>query len=320
MRKLACEWGLGIVVACGGFACGDDGGGGDDNADPTGGADSGTTGSTTWRPTSGDSSGSPPPATTGSGTSGPGNGSTTGGSTTDDDGDTTTTGAGTLGSWMLTVDHGRSPSVLVQVEAGRTSIDRCTLPPAVDYRSLAFGRSGQLYAFNAAAERIDRLNPCDCSFQPVGSTSIGGLSLATGAPGDDGLLAIASGLDALVRVDTATGLANTIGGFTFPFEGVGVAWSDSIDALYAIEGSQDYVYSIDPATAVDTDLLPLLADVTNPGLVEHPADGVLYACVGTMLMSFDPTTGQLDPVGAIASAGPCETLAAPTEPVDCIDS
>lgn len=230
------------------------------------------------------------------------------------------TSAGEPGEWLLTVDRGSSPPRLVKVGLTGGPVEVCALPASVDYTSLAFTRDGTLYGHNAAQGRIDVLDPCNCSFQIVGPTSLGALALGLAAMGDEGLLALDPALDALVRVDVQTGLGTVIGPLGYLFEGSAIAWSDPLQLPYAVEGSNDYLYTIDPSTGAATPLHPLVPGVTDPGLAVHPNDDALYLCDADTLYGLDPATGGLSMIGPLGLTGACRTLAAPQTAVACVDA
>lgn len=233
--------------------------------------------------------------------------------------DSTSAGGGEPGDWLLTVDRGSSPPRLVKVGLAGGPVEVCALPASVDYTSLAFARDGTLYGHNALQARIDVIDPCNCSFQIVGPTSLGPIALGLAGMGDDALLGLDPALDALVRVDPATGLGTAVGPLGYFFEGSALAWSDPLQQPYAIEGSNDYLYTVDPLTGAATPLHPLLPGVTDPGLAVHPNDDALYVCDGNAFYGLDPSTGMLTEIGSLGLAGACRTLAAPQTAVSCVD-
>jgi hypothetical protein len=295
-----------------------------------GGADEGDGGTTATAGTVGTDAG---PGTTGSGgttsappdDTGPQPGTDTSsggpldGSSSESDTDDPSAG-GEPGDWLLTVDRGSSPRQLVKVGLGGGSVPVCPLPASVDYTSLAFARDGTLYGHNAALGRIDRIDPCNCSFQIVGGTSLGPIALGLAGVGEEGLLGLDPALDALVRVNVDTGLATVIGPLGYIFEGSAMAWSDPLQQPYAVEGANDYLYAIDPTTGAATPLHPLSPGVTEPGLAVHPNDDALYVCDGNTLFTVDPSTGQMTASGPLALVGACRTLAAPQTAVPCLDA
>ena len=277
-------------------------------------ADTGSTGST-------GSTGEPPddtslPVTTDSSGPGPidGTSSESGGSTDDP------SAGGEPGDWLLTVDRGSSPPRLVKVGLAGGPVEVCALAASVDYTSIAFARDGTLYGHNAAQSRIDVIDPCTCSFQIVGPTSLGPVALGLAGMGEEGLLGLDPALDALVRVDVETGLGTVIGPLGVLFEGSALAWSDPLQQPYAVEGSNDYVYSLDPSTGAATPLQPLSPGVDDPGLAVHPNDDALYVCDGNTLYGLDPATGTMTMIGPLGLTGACRTLAAPQTAVDCVDA
>lgn len=229
------------------------------------------------------------------------------------------TSAGEPGDWLLTVDRGSSPPRLVKVGLAGGPVEVCALAASVDYTSIAFARDGTLYGHDAAHARIDVIDPCNCSFQIVGPTSLGSIALGLAAMGDEGLLGLDPALDALVRVDVETGLGTVVGPLGYLFEGSAIAWSDALQLPYAVEGSNDYVYTVDPSTGAATPLQPLSPGVTDPGLAVHPNDDALYVCDGNTLYGLAPATGVLTEIGPLGLQGACRTLAAPQTAVACVD-
>lgn len=239
---------------------------------------------------------------------------------TSDGSDSTTAGAGDPGDWLLTVDRGSSPPRLVRIDLTGAALEVCALAAVVDYASIAFARDGTLYGLNIVEGRIDRINPCNCSFQLVGPTSLGPLALGLSGE-DEQLLGIDPALDALVRVDQQTGLGTVVGPLGFFFGPSALAWSDALGQPYAIEADADYLFTIDPATGEADDGPMLSDDLTAPGLAVHPNDGLLYACDANILYTIDPGTGLMTQVSAaLGLTGGCQTLTPPQTAIDCIDS
>ena len=287
-------------------------------------ADSGTTATATEATTAEPSAetddpttGTPTPATT-----------TTGMETTDDgpadssseDDGSTSAGAGDPGDWLLTVDNGSSPPRLMRIGLAGDTTPVCELAPSVNYDSIVFLRDGTLIGHNAAENRIDEINPCNCSFQIIGPTSLGPIALGLGPATQEGLLVgIDPALDSVVRVDVDTGLATTVGYVGFMYGTASVAWSDAAMLPYAVEGDNDFLYTVDITNGMTAPVEPLTEDVTNPGLAVHPNDDGLYLCSGSTFYTLD-TAWLLLPVATLGLSGACRTLAAPQTALDCIDS
>lgn len=231
-----------------------------------------------------------------------------------------TSAGGEPGDWLLTVDRGASPPRLVKVGLTGATVDVCGLAASVDYTSLVFARDGTLYGHNAAQGRIDVINPCNCSFQIVGPTSLGPISLGIAGIGDDALLGLDNALDALVRVDVETGLGTVVGPLGYIFETSALAWSDPLQLAYAVEGENDYLYTIEPSTGAATPLWPLSPVVGDPGLAVHPNDDALYLCDANTLYGLDPSSGALTEIGSLGLQGACRTLAAPQTAIACLDA
>lgn len=266
----------------------------------------------------------PPDDTTGPGpvtTSSTGPGPTDSTSSDDDpSAGSETSAGGEPGDWLLTVDRGSSPPRLVRAGLMGGTTEVCSLAGSVDYTTLVFARDGTLYGLNAVQNRIDVINPCNCSFQLVGPTSLGSVSLSLAGVGDEGLIGVYPALDALVRIDLDTGLGTVIGPLGYLFEGSAIAWSDDAVLPYAVEASNDYLYTVDPATGAATPVVPIVPGIDDPGLAVHPGDGALYLCDGDTLYSLDAGTGELAEIGPLGLMGACRTLAAPQTAVACIDA
>src|SRR5690606_2515010 len=119
-----------------------------------------TTGATGGSTTEPPGSTGPEPGTTSSTGPAPADSSSSG----DDDPGSDTSAGGEPGDWLLTVDNGSSPPRLVRAGLEGGAVPVCTLAASVDYTSLVFARDGTLYGYNAAQERLDAINPCNCSF------------------------------------------------------------------------------------------------------------------------------------------------------------
>ncbi len=305
-----------LVGACGGGSDDSD----DANTSPTSGPTTGPTSTAGDSPTGGDATDATdgPMATSNASATMTGPMATTNDTADDTTADDTTTGVGgDPGQWLLTVDNGASPPELVRQDlmTGTTEMV-CAFPNGTVYDSIAFTRDGTLYAHNAGQSRIDTINPCNCGFQVVGPTSTGPLVLTTDA--DDGMYAIEPTLDAFVRVDLQTGLANVVGGLGVDFGGVGAAWSDNLTGVYAIDDTTDQIFSIAEETGIATLTVALSQDVTNAGLAVHP-DGTFYACNGTTLYEVDSFSGEMTQVASMSLTGTCTNLTAPRTGIACLD-
>ncbi|MCA9705331.1 MAG: hypothetical protein KDK70_05760 [Myxococcales bacterium] len=238
--------------------------------------------------------------------------------TTDDSGSDTTDG-GAPGDWLLTVDRGSAPPRLMKIALTGGAVEVCALAAAVDYASIVFARDGTLYGLDATTNRIDVINPCNCSFQLVGPTSLGPVALGL-ADNDQELLGIDPALDALVRIDLDTGLGTVVGPLGFMFGSAALSWANALALPYAIEADNDYLYTVAPPTGTATPGQLLSQDLSAPGLAVHP-NGVLYACDGNAFYTIDPGSGLMTPVGPpLGLTGGCQTLTPPQTAVACIDA
>jgi hypothetical protein len=301
---------LSCISACAG---GDDGSG--DTATGSTGMATGSEGSMSSAPDDGDDD-APATDTSAPTTDDPVT-STAPGTDTGTDDDTTTGSAGDPGDYLLTIDSDASPPALVRIDLAAVGTEvLCELPGNAAYDSLVFSRDGVLFGNNQAQGRLETINPCNCGFQLVGSTSATSLVLTIAA--DDGLFAIDPVLDALVEVDPDTGLANPIGGLAIDFAAAGAAWSDDLTGIYAVEAGTDLLYAIDERTGVAASTVGLDLDVTAPGLAVHP-DGTFWLCSGSTLLELDPLTGVATEAGELELTGACTNLTAPQTAIACLD-
>ena len=225
---------------------------------------------------------------------------------------------GEPGDWLLTVDDAANPPVVVRIDTN-TGLGEvvCPLSATSSFNSIALARDGTLYVHNAAQGRIERVDPCDCGFQIVGPTSVGTLEISI--DGDDGLVGIGTTLDALYALDPETGLANAIGPLGLDFVGSGIAWSDSLPGVYAINDATTQLYSVSVETGNAT-LLATLSDlVTAPGIAYRASTDTAYVCDGNTLYELSTGSGILTAIGAIGLAGPCTSLAAPYLAEACLE-
>tara|TARA_B100000029_G_scaffold482153_1_gene531874 strand:- start:2156 stop:3271 length:1116 start_codon:yes stop_codon:yes gene_type:complete len=232
--------------------------------------------------------------------------------------------------WLLSIEPVTNILQRVDVETGALT-DLCTIDNNNQYPSLTFSREGILFASNNTLDQIDRIDPCTCEvteLPPHGFGFIPGITSDYGT----GLFAVENFDDVLLSMNGSTGQGVVIGEFGFDFGTGGATWSDESYAVFAIDGTSDSLYSIDPETGVATlqaqlqiDGFPV--DFYTVGIELHPENGVLYACTGntmfitgaddSSLYTVDPLTGEATFIGPLDQAGSCTNLAAPWVTVDC---
>lgn len=245
--------------------------------------------------------------------------------------------AGTAGSagaaplYLVTIDHVASPSKLlkVDVQTGASKV-ACTLPASVDainYPSSTFSRKGILFASNYQDGTLDTIDPCTCAVNAVGKT---GYTMIPGITANkfEGLFAIETAVDALLDLDTKTGVGTKVGDLGADFVNSGLTWSDAMNGgsggLYGINSATNGLYSVDPTTGKAT-LMVTITGMTfdSVGIELHPANGLIYACTnGAVLHSIDPATGVATAIGTGMGheQGTCNNLAAPWVKVGCLDA
>jgi hypothetical protein len=226
------------------------------------------------------------------------------------------------GQWLLTVHTGSNTLLKVDLATAETT-ELCKIDGGnANYPSLTFSRDNQLLASSATKPwGLEVINPCDCVQESVGPygdfTGVNGITADQG----DNLLGIASGSNELIAISAQTGAAQAIGVIGVDFAAGGATWADDLGALYAINGADDILYTLDPASGVATVVADLDYDFENVGIELHPLDGVIYACSSSGdLLSVDPATGHVTTIGHMGWPGACTNLAAPYDQVDCIDS
>ncbi len=65
----------------------------------------------------------------------------------------------------------------------------------------------------------------------------------------------------------------------------------------------------------------LMYNFGTVGIELHPSNDTIYACSnGEFLLSIDPDTGVVTEIGPMGLTGACDNLAAPWQPVPCLDN
>ena len=225
--------------------------------------------------------------------------------------------------WLLSIDNGTGVLQRVNITTGATT-DLCdlydpTLAPIANYPSLTFSRNNFLYA-SRGGSALDLIDPCTCEV-----TQLGDFGIWTGVNGitsDKGiqLLGAATTQDELFSIQTKTGVGTLIGDMGVNFTTSGATWSDTLNGLYAINGSNNGLYTIDPITGAATFLVTLSMNFGTVGIELLPANGVIYACSSEAnLLSIDPSTGVVTNIGPMNQSGACSNLAAPWKSVPCVE-
>lgn len=223
--------------------------------------------------------------------------------------------------WLFSVHAATKTLLKVDVETGAAEA-WCDLPDTMtNYPSLTFDRNNQLLASRAAKPwGLDLIDPCTCSVTSIGQygtfTEVNGITASHGFD----LFGIASAGNQLISISSQTAATTAVGVLGANFTTGGATWSDDVDALYAINGGDDSLYTIDPDTAATLDVISLDHDFGTVGMERHPLNGVLYACsTAGDLLDVDPDTGAVEVIGALGWEGACTNLAAPFQAVTCVD-
>ena len=270
----------------------------------------------------------PPTADVGSGATDAGEGETSSGapSTSTSEGDeaeaTTIPAGDSTGAdaeppgWLLTVDDVGPAARLVRIDTdtGQTS-EICTFVPGITLDSLAITRAGVIYGHDPAADLIRRVNPCTCGVTDL-MASQGPMQLTT--DDDDGLFGLRTTTGELVQIDVASATFSPAGEVGPGFADSAIAWSDDIDAMYAVSGDNDRLYFVDPGGTVSL-IADLAIDLGGIGLDLHHGSDLLYVCSAALLLQWiDTTTGGVVEIAPLNGLGSCNDLAAPWAPVACV--
>lgn len=218
--------------------------------------------------------------------------------------------------WLLTVDEVGEAARLMRIDVGNGQPSEiCTFLPGVGFDSLAITRGGAIYGHDPTADLIRRIDPCTCSVTDL-MASQGPMQLT--ADDDDGLFGLRTTTGELVAIDVASATLTPAGELGPGFADGAIAWSDEIDALYAVSGDSDRLYFVDPGGTVSL-IADLAIDVGSLGLDLHHGTDLLYMCASTAVLRWiDTTTGGVVEIAPMNGLGSCNDLAAPWAPVACV--
>ena len=222
-------------------------------------------------------------------------------------------------AWLLSIDNPSKMLQKVDIFTGETE-DLCQLNTNNSYPSLTFSRANTLYA-SRSGQALDIIDPCTCEITPVGDygvwTGVNGITADNGVD----LRGIASTQDETIEIDTQDGMAGLIGALGINFGTTGATWTDEFDGMWAINGNDDWLYQVDVETGMASQHVQLNYNFGTVGIEISAFNGVIYACSSAGdLLSVDPDTGMVEIIGDMGNAGSCTNLAAPFEPVGCIDN
>jgi hypothetical protein len=217
--------------------------------------------------------------------------------------------------FLLSINNTTHELLRVDTETGE-GVAVCNLPTEDNYPSSTFSRNGTLFASNNTQDRLDIIDPCTCAITPVGSYGVNSEIVGITSDKAFGLYGVDKKADELVAVDTMSGAATTVGSLGTSFEASGATWSDTAQILYAINGGNWWLYTIDPVTGIATKKKKLDKAIGAVGIEFHPGDHALYACTWSKLFRVNVDTGEMTVLGEI-SPDKCNNLAAPYTKLDC---
>ena len=220
--------------------------------------------------------------------------------------------------YLLSVNNGEKTLEKIDVETGE-GVDVCQLPATSNYPSLTFSRNNILYA-SRQGSTLDTIDPCTCEVTTVGPyngfTGVNGITSNFGA----NLFGVSHIQDVLIDIDTQTGAGTSVGPLGVNFGYTGATWDDSAQTIYAIDAASDALFTVEPATGQATQVAPLSLAMGTVGIEMHPANGILYACSDPAdLLAIDLVTGEVTIIGPMGQNTACNNLAAPWQPVPCLD-
>ncbi len=247
-----------------------------------------------------------------------------GGSDTDTATESDTTA--NMGRYLVSIDHSVKPNRLLKIDVGTgLGVEVCMLPLEYSfaYNTCTFSRAGDLYAHDHSDgnAKIYIINPCDCQVTYVGQTGyadVPGITVNYGP----GLFGVEIQSDVLLDIDPGTAVGAEVGQLGVDFGWSGATWSDSLNGLYAINSSDDSLYTIDSTTGAAT----LQVEITGAsfgvvGIELNPYTGIIYACTGdAILYAIDPVSGVATAIGdGMGHGGLCNNLAAPWTFISCLE-
>ena len=101
----------------------------------------------------------------------------------------------------------------------------------------------------------------------------------------------------------------------------GSTWNTPIAGMYAINATNEGLYTLDPATGTASFVVTLDRPFGLVGIEWHTYTGELYACTdagGNPLVAIDPVTGATKLISNLPFT--CNNLAAPWTDVPCVDN
>jgi hypothetical protein len=219
-------------------------------------------------------------------------------------------------AWLLTVDESGPAPRLVRIDVGSAQTSEvCTFVPGVAFDSLAITRGGEIYGHDPVADMIRRVDPCTCGVTDLMSSQ-GPMQLTADA--SDGLYGLRTVSGELVAIDVASATFSPAGQLGPGFVDAALAWSDEIDAMYAVSADTDRLYFVDPGGTVSL-ITDLAMDVSGIGLDINHGTELLYMCSASLVLQWvDTTTGGVVVIAAMNGLGSCNDLAAPWSPVACV--
>ena len=188
-------------------------------------------------------------------------------------------------------------------------------PPEIVCSSV-FSRSGTLYV--SAGGKLMTFEACSGELTLIGyyedDLPICGISTNDLSS----LYGINDQTDELILISTTDASITPVGPLGVDFGPHGLTWDPSAGRFLAVNGEDNTLYSVEPATGAATLIAPLVGFMFDGVGVElDPIGGQLYACSGTEFVSIDPDTGVVTVVGQIHD-GACNNLGATHLQIPCI--
>jgi len=200
-----------------------------------------------------------------------------------------------------------------------------------NYPSTTFGLNGTLYGWGGGRKALDIIDPCTCEVTEVGPTMdendvpythLRGIT-ADGRK-EETLFGLSTELDVLVELDVSDATVAPIGDLGIDFHYSGTTWSPELNGLYALNDITDELYVLHTETGLATPIAELDIDIDLVGIEYHIASRNLFTCTNpnagnvSKVFLVDVETGITSEITTLSYM--CNNLAAPWQPVPCVDA
>jgi len=229
-----------------------------------------------------------------------------------DDDDTTPEPAQTT---LVSIDDSTHELLLVDEVTG-AGTPLVSVTPETGFCSTVFTRAGTIYVSNGGDLWI--LDPCTGVASHVGQ--YGDDATICGIATDDlnSLYGVDRNTNELVSIDPSSAALTPVGPTGVDWGTHGLTWDDAGQRFLSINGADDNLYALDPATGAATLLAPLDLPFATVGVEMDPVSGELFACTEENLLHVEVGTGAVTVIGPIYVDESCDDLGATWLEVPCV--